>query len=927
MPSDRHDDDDHPSPPAADASAETGAASASANPGGAEHADVAKDTDIIRAADGAEGLGDVSTIEDILDEYLKELAEGQTPDQQQYLAAHPQHADALRGVFRTLEFVESVSSSLAGPTIQPGCRLGEYRIVRERGRGGMGVVYEAVQTSLGRRVALKVLPAGALLADHALERFMREAESAARLHHSHIVPVYGVGEEGGIHYYAMQYIEGCSLAEHIEQMRASGAAVQADWFRRVATWGRQVAEALDYAHAEGTIHRDIKPSNLLVDERDQVWVTDFGLALGDRQSTVTMSGDIVGTVRYMSPEQAGGGHARVDGRSDIYALGVTMHELLALQPAFGGSCREAVLNGVLNGEPTPLRRINRSIPKALETILQTCMQKEPARRYQRAADVAEDCRRFCAGEPIKARRTPTAVKVMRWVARHRLQTALVAAVLVLGTLSWLLVHQLRRVEGRSVLDKAVAALLFEHDGPRADALLDQAEKLAVDQAELHLYRGLVPLMSGRPQNAIADLNRALQYDGDRPETLLALSYAYSETGDFVNGERLLNRVPRARIESALGWLLHGFAVGHHHPEEVIDSFNRAIAVRSDYLPALEARASFRGQRLIAEGRREDLQPMLDDFEAWGVFRPSSARSYATRATGWLYAAAYAGTQPDLRELQAPWLANCRLDRERAEALPDADQVRLSCLRGAYLRFVGDFAGSAAAFGRAQDLEQEETGGGHPGIAHHRALALYALGDFEAALEEVTTAADSLPSFFPLAFQRALCLAELGRREEARTVLQDCLAEHTHNPTALAQTAALAHALWESATADRAVAALSKALRAADLNGRVDVDDRAALDLLNGEVTAEAYLGACGARPGCLCERSFLAALEAFGQGAEEEGVALLRTCVDTGVLTYLQHRLAQSMLARVEAESHGPTWMEPLPSTGRESEPGDPPAD
>src|SRR5262249_36671050 len=229
--------------------------------------------------------------------------------------------------------------------IQPEAPLGDFRIVREIGRGGMGIVYEAVQVSLGRRVALKVLPLAAALDARQLQRFKNEAQAAACLHHPHVVPVYGVGCERGVHYYAMQFIDGRTLADLIRELRhgaglerAGGPASAGDatlpaageatprgpaqgprsaaFFRTAARLGAQAAAALDYAHQQGVIHRDVKPANLLLDSRGNLWVTDFGLAHCQQDARLTMTGDLVGTLRYMSPEQALGRRAAADPRTE-----------------------------------------------------------------------------------------------------------------------------------------------------------------------------------------------------------------------------------------------------------------------------------------------------------------------------------------------------------------------------------------------------------------------------------------------------------------------------------------------------------------------------------------------------------------------------------------------------------------------------------
>jgi serine/threonine protein kinase len=279
-------------------------------------------------------------LENLLEEVAGRLEAGETVDVEAFAAAHPEHADQLRRVLPTMlvlaELGRSVSAGGAAPLsagAEPGPAagvLGDFRILREVGRGEMGVVYEAEQVSLGRRVALKVLPFAATLGARQVQRFHNEARAAAGLHHTNIVPVYAVGQERGVHYYAMQFIDGRTLADLIAQRQgevlarvptaaeqeaaaASGSTLppaaqatsaaprDAAEFRRAAEWGIQAAEALDCAHGLGVVHRDVKPANLLVDAAGRLWVTDFGLAQVQSEASLTATGDLVGTLRYMSP--------------------------------------------------------------------------------------------------------------------------------------------------------------------------------------------------------------------------------------------------------------------------------------------------------------------------------------------------------------------------------------------------------------------------------------------------------------------------------------------------------------------------------------------------------------------------------------------------------------------------------------------------
>jgi WD40 repeat protein len=310
----------------------------------------------------------------------------------------------------------------------------------------MGVVYEAEQVSLGRRVALKVLPFAATMDPRHLQRFHNEARAAAGLHHTNIVPVYGVGCERGVHYYAMQFIDGRTLADIIAQPQGvpsadvpttaeaeaaasaptvppaaqatSAAPHDAAYFCQVAEWGAQAAEALDCAHQMGVVHRDVKPANLLVDAVGRLWVTDFGLAQVQSDSRLTMTGDLVGTLRYMSPEQALAKRVVIDHRTDVYSLGATLYELLTLRPAYMGNDRQELLGQIAFEEPVPPRRVNKNVPAELEIVVVKAMEKNPADRYATAQELADDLRRWLEDRPIQARRPTRTQRVRKWARRN-----------------------------------------------------------------------------------------------------------------------------------------------------------------------------------------------------------------------------------------------------------------------------------------------------------------------------------------------------------------------------------------------------------------------------------------------------------------------------------------------------------------------------
>lgn len=381
---------------------------------------------------------DRNPVEVLAEEFAERHRNGERPSIPEYQRRYPEHAQEIEDLFPMLLLMEGVRADSSGATAveaPPGLeRLGDYEIVRELGRGGMGVVYEATHGTLNRRVALKVLPEVAgVISARKLERFQREAQAAARLHHTNIVPVFEVGCDQGLHYYAMQFIEGESLDRVIVRLRQDGhgsilcddeVSLQSDrFYRRVAEIGLQLSSALAYAHSLGTLHRDIKPGNALVDQEGNAWIADFGLAKnvlssGSETEALTLSGAIVGTLRYIAPEQRRG---EPEPRSDVFALGVTLQELATL------------------ARPGEALRAS-GLPRDLETVLLKATEEEAELRYASAEDLAEDLRRFLADQPVLARRASSWERCRRWCRRNPALagTSLVAllALIAVGVVGW-----------------------------------------------------------------------------------------------------------------------------------------------------------------------------------------------------------------------------------------------------------------------------------------------------------------------------------------------------------------------------------------------------------------------------------------------------------------------------------------------------------
>ncbi|MCI0536792.1 MAG: serine/threonine protein kinase [Verrucomicrobiales bacterium] len=305
-------------------------------------------------------------------------------------------------------------------------RFGEYELHAEVGRGGMGVVYKARQISLNRVVALKMIQAQRLASAGLVQRFHLEAQAAARLHHPNIVAIHEVGEQAGQHFFSMDYIEGKSLAEVIPELRFTIYDL-----RRGARWVKIIAEAIHYAHQHGILHRDLKPSNILIDHDDEPHLTDFGLAKRlEEESTLTLSGEVLGSPSYMAPEQAAG-KSICGAAADIYSLGAVLFELLTGRPPFVGASAVETLQQTLQGEPIPPRALKPSIPPDLETICLKCLEKEAARRYRTAREVADELERFLRDEPIRARPVGSVERTWRWTRRNPVVAGLSVAILVL----------------------------------------------------------------------------------------------------------------------------------------------------------------------------------------------------------------------------------------------------------------------------------------------------------------------------------------------------------------------------------------------------------------------------------------------------------------------------------------------------------------
>ena len=357
-------------------------------------------------------------------------------------ADHLGHADKLTRVYKSSERLAEMVGE-----------LGDYELLEEVGRGGQGVVFRARQKSLNRIVALKVISLGQWASEAHLKRFRREAEAAASLDHPSIVPIYEVGERDGSYYFSMQFIEGGQLDEVVERTPMS--------IRQAAELIAKVARTVRYAHEHGILHRDIKPGNILLDQRGEPHLTDFGLArLVESESTVTRTKEVLGTPSYMAPEQAAGKNMELTAPTDIYGLGAVLYQLLTAHPPFAGGTTYETIKLLLDSEPRPPRSLNRKIDRELSTICLKCLEKDPQRRYSSALALAEDLEHWLKHEPIRAHRTGIFTRGSKWVQRNPAIAALIVSLVALAAaMGW----NIWKSEAMSrPLEKSIAVLPLEN---------------------------------------------------------------------------------------------------------------------------------------------------------------------------------------------------------------------------------------------------------------------------------------------------------------------------------------------------------------------------------------------------------------------------------------------------------------------------------
>ncbi len=694
-------------------------------------------------------------------------------------------------------------------TLPTGTRLGDFEIIAELGRGGMGVVYRARQVSLGREVALKVLPDHARRAPMAVQRFRAEAQAAARLHHTNVVAVYAQGQQDGNFFYAMELVDGVGLDTVIHSrpdllsstrarsgssgVTAAGADVarpaaptspeqptaqssgSGEWtradYQHVAALLAEVADALDAAHQHGIIHRDIKPHNLLLSTSNRLHLTDFGLARLVDEPHLTVSGELMGTPHYLSPEQIRGHLADIDHRTDIYSLGVTLYEMTTRCKPFAGDTREQIIYSICHTDPPRPRRLNPRIPLELETICLRAMAREPGRRHPTAALVAEDLRRFATGRPILSRRTTPLLRAAKWVRRHKAPSAAIGAaglVLLLTVILVWTIGTLRQREGqRLALDayEQLAFLDYRQHALVADKL-ERAAALGADSSTLHLAQALAALGAMDQPAAISAARQVLADNPRDQRAAYLLAWAQQRDGNPAAAQATFDAAEvHGPPDCAAAWCFRGLAMHARDPAQAIESYRAAIATRArqhEFYPLAVLHLARARNQLMYESRSLDgfteaeasLLQLVEHghYDIYPYYLLSIAHCLAAE----IYSGSSGtrGNEPAQRHYAAA------LDWARRGQSIDPSSDRCHVAEATCLESMGRFAQALAVRTAALEIATRPTA--RCENYHYRWRLYYWLGDLEAAAADVAAHSACMPDnrlyahFFP-----ALLRAESG----------------------------------------------------------------------------------------------------------------------------------------------------------------------
>jgi tetratricopeptide (TPR) repeat protein len=817
------------------------------------------------------------------------LRRGEAPHRDEYVLRFPGDLPTVEAAFVRHE--QSQKPSLPGALPR---RFGDYELLEEIARGGMGIVFRARQLSLNRIVALKMILAGELASEADVKRFRAEAEAAAHLDHPGIVPIYEVGFYQGQHYFSMGYVDGHSLAAQMTQ----GPLPPRDAAEIVGA----VAQAVQYAHEKGVIHRDLKPANILLDRSGHPRITDFGLAKRVAgKSHLTSTGQILGTPSYMPPEQAAGKLHQIGPLSDVYALGAVLYALLTGQPPFKAANPLDTLRQVSEQEPVAPRRLNAGVPIDLETVCLKALDKEPGRRYPSASEMAADLERYLGGCTIVARRASPVGRLLRWAQRSRAVVVAVLCAAALGLLAALFAwqshrahEQLTNAKRQRAIDDALLAA-WNGDFEQAVALTDEAERLGASPGAVQTLRGQVAFHRHETGDAVRHLTEAVKLLPTSPAARAMLAVAYWQNGKWEECEKTLNDLEGLTPVTPEDHLFQGYARAAFDPSWGLESIDEAIRQRPNWTIAHALAAEVRSWLAQDRADPQAIQRALEDAQIVKAMLPGKpigplVSLYANLVAATIYAEQ---NQPRPREEA---LQRAAADAERLKSYPQSGWAVL--IRYRYLEYIGRdddaWAEMRAAVGKVKSSWP----------ATFCALGLYRRGRCEEALQVL----DGIDPHDVGAFQdtmRVCILAELpAGDQQAMRAYTGALGRY--QGTSLLFQHAVLYLLGrpsEAATAYRTVQlppSLAKLRRGSFAK---------LLEFNRGSISADELLRAVPDSKYHQCNAHFFIAMSLLAEGDRAGAREHFARCLATRCFDFDASDWSRTFVTRMDQDASWPRWI------------------
>jgi len=817
-----------------------------------------------------------------------------------------------------VEAVDSPAQPRAPGHVSPvtPSRFGDYELLEKIAEGGMGVVYRARQLSLNRIVAVKMIQPNRVGSREAVLRFRAEAEAAAGLHHPHIVPIHETGECEGRHYFSMDLIAGKNLSEAVRDGPLASV--------RAAQVVRKIAEAVHYAHQHHILHRDLKPSNVILDDADEPQVSDFGLArkLGG-DSTLTLTGQVFGSPRFMPPEQASGRRGAVGVPSDVYGLGAILYYLLTGRPPFVGETLETTLAQVLEQEPVSPRLLNANVSRDLETICLKCLEKEPRRRYASAQELADELGRFLENKPIVARPVSAPEKLWRWCQRKPLVAGLAGGLLIaclwnlsgtpltplLGSLGlgvalagWFgwrarrSARQLQREKVQRAIDSALTAA-WGGDRGAAEQAITQAEANGAPGEWVRMLNGQIALYASEIAEALGHFEAAaaLAPQSVAAKAMLATAYLYS--GQYERYAEMLRTLDRLSPETPEDYLLLGatFVAGHADTSKAVFLLEQAKQKRPSGITFLQL-ALAEAFHAADAGSWPTVKKAMDHCEwASEILGPEYPMVPNVRSNGCNFALRLCPEGERAAVLEKATKA--------ARALESAPDPIGRMQRAFYFQIVGD---EAAALEEWRHAVQR----GGPGLfAGHYAGGMLSRGRSAEGLQTLNRMGP--PTEILTAVAAACLLLDQKRAAEAEQVYQQVVAR-SGSLRLLAEIIPLL--AGQPARVATTCARLLEAMPAHHPQPPSIILGHAALEFLAGESSPEEFLHRAEGSRCQRCTAHHWIALRSLAQGDLQAARHHFAQSVETGTHWLSGFQWSRAFLARLEADPHWPTWIEARPS-------------